>query len=144
MADNVTINPGAGGSTIACDDISGIQYQRVKLIYGGDGTNSGDVSSTNPYPVVERKPSSSSVSSVSGSASSVSLLASNANRLGATFFNDSTAVLYLKLGATASTTSYTTQLGSFAYYELPFPIYTGAIDGIWASATGAVRITELS
>mgnify|MGYP001612758565 CR=1 FL=1 len=84
------------------------------------------------------------LSNVAGSATSVPLLASNASRRGATFFNDSTALLYLKFGATASTTSFTTQLSANGYYELPLPIYTGAIDGIWASATGNVRVTELS
>lgn len=51
MADNVTLNPGSGGSVIATDDISGLQYQRCKLIHGKDGTNDGDVSKTNPFPV---------------------------------------------------------------------------------------------
>ena len=82
-------------------------------------------------------------SSVAGSASSVSLLASNANRLGATVFNDSTADLYLKLGATASTTSFTVKMAAGSYFEVPFN-YTGAIDGIWSSATGSARITELT
>lgn len=96
-------------------------------------------------PVTSGAASSSAVTSVSGSASSVSLLASNASRKGAAFFNDSGATLYLKLGATASTTSYTVQILSNGYYEIPVgAVYTGAIDGIWSSATGAVRITELS
>jgi hypothetical protein len=85
------------------------------------------------------------LTNVNGSASSVSLLASNTARKNATFFNDSTAVLYLKFGATASTTSYTVQIPSNGYYELPNgKVYNGAIDGIWAAANGAVRITELS
>lgn len=86
----------------------------------------------------------SAITSVAGSSSSVSLLALNTSRKMATFYNDSTAILYLKLGATASTTSYTVQLVAGAYYELPWKSYTGAIDGIWASATGSVRITELT
>lgn len=49
MADTVTL-PGAG-AVIASDDIAGVQYQRIKLIYGPDGTNSGDVSNANPLPV---------------------------------------------------------------------------------------------
>jgi hypothetical protein len=89
--------------------------------------------------------SSSSITSAASSASSVSLLASNASRKGATFFNDSTSVLYLKMGATASTTSYTVQIPSNGYYEIPTTaVYTGAIDGIWSSANGNARITELS
>lgn len=81
--------------------------------------------------------------SVAGSATSVSLLAANASRKGATVYNDSSAILYLKLGATASTTSYTLQMAANGYYEVPFG-YVGAIDGIWASATGNARITELN
>jgi len=49
MADNVTL-PGTG-IPVASDDIGGNQYQRMKLIYGDDGVNAGDVSVTNPYPV---------------------------------------------------------------------------------------------
>lgn len=51
MADNTLLNVGTGGDTIASDDIGGIKFQRVKLIYGADGSNSGDVSSANPLPV---------------------------------------------------------------------------------------------
>src|SRR4051812_46208755 len=49
MADNVAITPGAGTS-IATDDIGGVQYQRVKVTFGADGTAS-DVSSGSPLPV---------------------------------------------------------------------------------------------
>ena len=95
------------------------------------------------FTTKETRSTTPSQSSVAGSASSVSLLASNSNRLGATIFNDSTAALYIKLGATASTTSFTIKLSQDDYYEVPFG-YTGAIDGIWASATGNARITELT
>lgn len=52
MADNVDISPGSG-KTIATDDISDVQYQRMKLVHGVDGTNDGDVSKINPFPVRE-------------------------------------------------------------------------------------------
>lgn len=82
-------------------------------------------------------------SSVASSNTNVTLLASNVDRKGATIFNDSTQILYLKLGATASTSSYTTQMATNSYYEIPFG-YVGIIDGIWASANGNARITEIS
>jgi hypothetical protein len=104
-------------------------------MYGYDGSNSIRI---------HTKTSSSSVTSVSGSASSVSLLASTSGRVGAMVYNDSTATLYVKFGATASTTSFTYLLAAGATLEFPQPIYTGAVDGIWASATGAARITELT
>ncbi len=97
--------------------------------------------------VVQNTPatvSTSAVTSVAGNAGNVQLLASTAGRKQAMFYNESTQILYLKLGTTASTSSYTVQLPPNGYYELPQPIYTGQIDGIWASANGNVRITELT
>jgi len=85
----------------------------------------------------------SNQTNVASSASTVVLLAANAARKGATVFNDSASVLYLKLGSTASVTSFTTRMVAYAYYEVPFQ-YTGTIDGIWASATGSARMTELT
>jgi hypothetical protein len=91
----------------------------------------------------EKSSTTSALSNVSGSASSVTLLGLNAQRRGATIYNDSTATLYVKLGGTASTTSYTVKLYQDDYFEVP-AAYTGVIDGIWASATGSARITEIS
>ena len=51
MADNFISNPGSGGSTFAADEIGGILFPRTKITIGADGTNSGDVSSANPFPV---------------------------------------------------------------------------------------------
>lgn len=51
MADNFVTNAGSGGSTFASDDISSVQYPRVKLVHGADGTNDGDVATANPFPV---------------------------------------------------------------------------------------------
>jgi hypothetical protein len=89
------------------------------------------------------KASTSSVTSVAGNAGNVTLLAANTGRLGATIYNDSTAILYLKLGVTASATSFTSKIQPESYYEVPFN-YIGIIDGIWASAVGNARITEVS
>jgi len=50
MADNVDITEGSG-KVIGGDDISSVIYQRIKLIHGADGTNDGDISTANPFPV---------------------------------------------------------------------------------------------
>ncbi len=84
---------------------------------------------------------SATAANVNSSASSVTLFAAVGNAKGRTVYNDSAAVLYLKFGATASTTSYTVQLPAGAYYEFPQPCYSGVVDGIWASANGAARVT---
>jgi hypothetical protein len=83
------------------------------------------------------------ISTQADAATSATLKASNANRLGIVIVNDSTAVLYVKYGATASATDYTYKLS--AGESLREELYTGIIDGIWASdASGSARITELT
>lgn len=59
MADNTTLNSGSGGDSIATDDISGVKYPRSKIVIGADGTNDGDVSSSNPLPVSDNAAQSS-------------------------------------------------------------------------------------
>jgi len=123
-----------------------------------DGTNTAAVkasatapASTDPALVVTQSPNDRSVvasaatlTNVASSATSVSLLAANTARYGVIVYNDSNQTLYLKYGTTASTTSFTYLLTPKATWEMPFPIYQGAIDGIWSSANGAARITELT
>jgi hypothetical protein len=94
-------------------------------------------------PTKETRSATGTTTSVASSASNVTILPSNANRLGATIFNDSTTILYLKLGATASTSNFTVKMQADGFYEVPFN-YTGIIDGIWSSANGNARITELT
>lgn len=52
MADNAVANPGAGGVTFATDDIGGVHYPRVKLVWGADGSGN-DASAANPIPVAQ-------------------------------------------------------------------------------------------
>lgn len=86
--------------------------------------------------------STETLANVAASASSVTVLASNSSRRQATFFNDSTSAVYIKLGATASTTSFTYKLFAYQTLELTNPVYQGVVDAIWDSATGSMRVTE--
>jgi len=112
---------------------------RVGSVVIGAVTQSGTWT-TNPT-----RPATSTVTTVADAAANATLLAANANRLGASIQNDSSAVLYVKFGATASSTDYTVRMVQNSYFEVPF-WYTGRIDGIWASDPndGAARITELT
>ncbi len=92
---------------------------------------------------VSVSPQSATLANVASSATSVTVFAAHAGVTNArTVYNDSTAILYLKFGATASATSYTVQLAAGAYYEFPRPVYGGQVDGIWASANGNARVTS--
>lgn len=133
----------SGGTNVATVSAGGAlkvdNSANTQPISGTVTANAG----TGTFATKEVRSGTSAQTTVAGSATSVSLLASNTSRLGATIANDSTAALYVKLGATASTTSYTIKLLQDDYYEIPYG-YTGEIDGIWASATGNARITELT
>ena len=50
VTDNIQLNAGAGGATIATDHVSAKHYQIVKTAYGADGT-ALDVTRTVPFPV---------------------------------------------------------------------------------------------
>lgn len=73
-------------------------------------------------------------------------LAANPARLGVTVNNDSAnRFMYLKLGAGVSGVSYSVRLGPHSYFELPFPAYTGVIEGVWAPGVGGfATVTELT
>ena len=122
---------------------------QASMVGGSDGTNLQALKATTagnlivrPLPTVSPS-ATSTTSTVAASASSVQLLAASTDRIGATVFNDSLAVMYLKLGTTASATDYTVQVMRYGYYEVPFG-YQGRIDAIWSSATGNARITQLT
>lgn len=124
-----------------------------------DGTDTAEVTNTTPgagaqglvvriagsVDVSFTRPATSTITSVSVTTSSTSILASNANRLGATIWNDDAGIsVYVKLGATASTASFTVRLSGKSFYELQTPVYSGAIDGITATSTATVLATELT
>lgn len=86
------------------------------------------------------------LTSVALSTSSVTVLAANSSRLGATIQNDSGQDVYIAFAATATTTAYTLLLPAGAYYELPVGggVYTGAISVIALAASGNLRVTEMA
>lgn len=142
MADNLAYTEGSG-KTVASDEISTVHYQRMKITQGADGTNDGDTSNALPLPV-RNYAGTGTITSVSGAAVDTTILAANTARRGATVYNDSNAILYLALSnVTSSTTVFSAKISAGGYFEVPFG-YVGIIKGIWGSATGSARVTELT
>jgi len=84
------------------------------------------------------------VSSTNASITNFTIMPSNQNRSHALFYKTGGGTAYLKLGATASPTSYTVQLQNNGYYEIP-ERYTGQIDIIFSAAgAGTVVSTEVT
>lgn len=104
-----------------------------------------EVSTTMPLTNSPSYPTSSVAASttVASSTTSVSLLAINTSRKGATVWNASTATLYLDLDAAASLTDYAARLDPGGYYEVPYG-FTGAIAGIWSAVNGNALVREFT
>ena len=91
----------------------------------------------------------STLANVASSATSVSLLAANNNRKTAIIINDSTSDLYVALNASAaSITNYSLFLAARvgntpSFLAINGDDYSGEIRGIWSSANGFARITEI-
>lgn len=130
-------------SATAAANTTGTGLPGVAPLYY-DGTNYQRVASGAGGLPVAMHGAAAALSNVASSATSVTLLAANAARRGAVIYNDSTAVLYVKFGATASATSFTYYVAPGQHLEFPNVTYTGVIDGIWASANGSARVTELT
>lgn len=98
---------------------------------------------TGTFTAKETRSTAATRSSVTAAATDIQILASNANRLGASVYNDADKDLYIALGtAAASLTSFTQKIAPGGMYEVPFN-YTGVVRGIWAtSPTGSARVTE--
>jgi hypothetical protein len=88
------------------------------------------------------RPTAATLANVASANTNTPLFAAGVGANARAVYNDSTAVLYLKFGATATTTSYTVQIAAGGYYEFPQPLYAGQVDGIWASANGSARLTS--
>lgn len=103
MADNVDITAGSG-TVIGADEISGVKYQRIKLIQGADGVNDGDVQRYNGFPVSFALPKTKRctqalvAATASGDTSVVTATASQTTRVFAAFFmNNGDAEVTIKL-----------------------------------------------
>lgn len=103
--------------------------------------NGGSLTVDGSVTALDEDSGTGTSANVTGTGASISLIASNASRKGATIFNDSAVTAYVKLGSGASSTSFTVKMVDQSYYEVPFK-YTGVIEGLWAS--GSIRVTELT
>ena len=122
------------GASVAVGPIYVTQVLPVAINAG-----TATIGATRPAPAA-----TGTITSPALAVTSFTVLAANANRLGATIYNDSTVTAYIALAPTASLTSFTIPIVPGGYYELPNDgtIFTGLVSGIAASATGNLRVTE--
>ena len=66
MADNIPITQGIG-TTVATDDVAGVHYQRVKVVWGADGVVN-DANVTTPLPVTASQTTATNLRMAGGDA----------------------------------------------------------------------------
>ena len=81
---------------------------------------------------------------VTAATTSTTVLAANPARRTAIFYNNSTSDCYLAYGATASSTSFTLYVPSFATIAINGQEYAGVLSAIWLSVNGTMNVTETS
>lgn len=151
-ASHVQVQPDSTGKDVDADALTSteggtptVYRQNVVIADPVTYANKANVNSTGALKMAGEVPATGTLTNVNASATSVTLLASNTSRKQAIFFNDSSANLYLGYTSSAvSVTSYSIRIPGGAYYEAPWPVYTGQINGIWDAVIGTVRITEMT
>lgn len=148
MADaDVNITPGSGVKVDTRTVGAGTDEHRQVMVIGDPTTaaNVATVDAAGGANVRQEVAGTATLANVNDAATSTTLVAANTARLGLILYNDSTVACYVKYGSAASATSFTVFMGPQAYWEMPIPIYTGLVAGLWTSdASGAMRATELT
>lgn len=159
----VTTGGGGGGGTVDQGNAGSIAQSWYTVITDGSqvlGTGSsaplwvtGSVVINNSTPVevtgtINAAPVcglTTTVTAWGASTTNSTVFAQNNDRLGATFYKEGTGFAFIKLGATATTDSFTVKIGSNGYWELP-DSYCGQIDIIFDNnkATSRVLATEIA
>jgi hypothetical protein len=146
MADNVELNAGSGGATIAADEVTpGIFHQRVKVQHGADGSAT-DVSTASPLPVSVAKtaltPGAPAAASVG--VTTAEAVAANANRKGMILTNTSQATISLGFAADAVLLSGVTLFPGGIFKMDEYSLTVGAINAIASAAASNLAIQEFS
>lgn len=147
MADSaVAVTPGTGANIDTATQANGDHRQVVAI---GDPTAAtiAAVTTDNRLQVKTDYTATAAITSNAISTTSVTLVAADATngRVHLILYNDTTQIAYVRLDATAATTtSYSFELPAGGYWESPRN-FVGAATCIWPSTTGggSMRVTVL-
>jgi hypothetical protein len=90
------------------------------------------------------QPTTGTTTSIPVSTTVATALVANTARLGASFWNNGAANVFLRLAAAAASALFTVRLSKNGFYELNFPVYTGIVTVITAAGTATLLATELT
>lgn len=140
MTDNIAVTEGSGKS-VRTDDVSGQQYQIIKLAIGGDGVATdlafGTATPAASIPVVAASPATIATGQVAPTGPAGTLLAARSLRTQVTFYNNGDRTVWI--GPATVTTANGLPLLPGASITLRS---TALVQAITASGTGAISYVE--
>ena len=144
MADNAT--PTGSGVNVATDEVTiggaPAQVQFVKIVDAtADSTNRLVIDAQGAAMTRSEPMSTGTNTSVTSAAANTVILTNDQNRRRAILYNDSTSVCRVACGFTASATAFTYLMDPGGTVVTDFD---GAINAIWATANGFMRVTAMS
>ncbi len=132
MADNIDKNA-TGVVPVASDDIGGIAFQRIKIVTGTDGVNGGDISPTNPLPVID------SDATATGTITTTDAVVAAPAGAGATVSGSSTAGSLVALACPGGDSAWNVMIKNLTSGTLYFEVSlnsTNGTDGDWINVNG--------
>lgn len=148
----VQVAPNSSGLKVDTSELTSgantVERQNVCIADPSTAANVATVTAAGALTVVTTTPiatSTSALTNVTATITSTTILAANSARKNAIFFNDGGGNLYLGFTASAvATTSYSVKIPAAGLFEMPSPVWTGQVTGIWDVASGTLRVTEFS
>lgn len=148
MADNLTLNAGAGGATLATDDIGGVHYQIQKLAYGAlDSATLVDT--TNRMPTAAAQNGTWNITNVSGTVSLPTGASTAAKQPALGTAGTASADVITVQGIASMTAlkidgSGVTQPVSGTFWQATQPVSNAGTFAVQAAQSGAWNITNVS
>jgi hypothetical protein len=148
VSGTVTANPGFGNMNIIQPLASNLNATVVGTGLNGSVNVVGNgvggavpVTFSNDITTTDEQATSTITHTVSASTSNTNLFLADGYRLGAIIYNDSTFMLFVKLGTVASTNDFSVKLFPLSDYRIDD--YNGNIDCVSSGNTGKIRLTAL-
>lgn len=134
-----------GGTVGTGSDPSAAQATLLAGKRSSDGTAQAVVIGAAGGVEVSLTAGTATLSTLASAATSAQAIAANTARKGLIAVNTDAYVCYIAFGQSATTATYTVAIDSGGYWEMPRPVYTGALHAIWdGDGSGSLVMTELT
>jgi hypothetical protein len=142
----VQVSPQSTGLKIDTSELtSGSNTVDRQNIVIADPTIAANVATVSPNGNLNVAPNSTTGTHTNPTitSSSSTIVATSTSTVGVAIYNSSTVIVFLGIGFTPTSSSYTIPIEPNVYFEVPYG-FSGIINAITAGASGAIQVTVFS